>query len=72
MLLHVDGTLCYTLYMHTYWALKDILKEILDGESNKGKGLCIDNRPMQIKNGNYINNLCNYTCNLCLVREHLP
>ena len=28
MLLHVNGTLYYTLYMHIYLALKDVLKEI--------------------------------------------
>ena len=34
-LLHVNGTLYYTLYMHIYMAWKDVLKEILDGASKK-------------------------------------
>ena len=32
-LLHVNGTLYHALYMHIYWAQKDVLKQILDGAS---------------------------------------
>ena len=34
-LLHINRTLYYTLYMHIYWARRDVMKEILDGTSKK-------------------------------------
>ena len=48
-LLHVNGTLYYTLNMHIYPARIDVLKEILDGASKKRIGLCIGSRPIQSK-----------------------
>ena len=51
--------LLYTLFMHIYWARRDVLKKILDGASKKKMiGLCIKSKAHANPRRIYINNLC--------------